>query len=480
MNYTKFYINGKWLDRSGRPRHEVVNPASEAHIASIALANSADVGDAVQAARSAFPAWAAKSTAERLRYLANLTAIYERRSPEIAAAITAEMGAPITLSKAAQVPAGLSHLKNFLTEMERLDLELPYRPEQPTDRILREPIGVCGLITPWNWPMNQVCLKVPAALAVGCTVVLKPSENAPLSSLLFAECIDEAGIPPGVFNLVNGDGAGAGTALASHPDVDMISFTGSCRAGAAISQAAAATFKRVALELGGKSPNLIFADTDVEAAAKRGARSVFTNSGQSCDAPTRMLVEREAYSRAVAAAAEMAREMVVGDPSREGPHIGPVSSQRQFEIVQRYINSGVQDGARLIAGGPARVPGIFRGWFVAATVFADVRPEMTIFREEIFGPVLSITPFDSEEEAVTLANDTIYGLSAYVQSGSPERCRRVARKLRAGIVRINGASRGPGCPFGGYKHSGVGREGGRFGLEEFLEIKSVSGWPVGA
>ncbi|MBS0366338.1 MAG: aldehyde dehydrogenase family protein [Proteobacteria bacterium] len=478
MHSKQFYIKGNWRERSSLPERVILNPATEEQITSIALGSTADINEAVVAARAAFPAWAARPLAERLDYLRRLAAIYERRSAEMAVAISAEMGAPVTLAKTAQAPSGLSHLKQFLSEAPRLELEQAYRPDQPTDRIVREPIGVCGLITPWNWPMNQVCLKVPAALLVGCTVVLKPSEDAPLSSLLFAEFVAEAGFPPGVFNLVNGEGAVAGAALCAHPDVDMISFTGSSRAGAAISAAAAPTFKRVALELGGKSPNLIFADTDVEAAAKRGARSVFTNTGQSCDAPTRMLVERSVYARAVAAAAEQARETVVGDPSVEGAHIGPVSSRRQYETVQRYLDAGTREGARLVAGGPGRAPGRERGWFVAPTVFADVRPEMQVYREEIFGPVLTITPFESEAEAIRLANDTVYGLAAYVQSGDAERCRRVALQLRAGVVRLNGASRGPGCPFGGYKHSGLGREGGRFGLEEFLEIKAVSGWPV--
>jgi aldehyde dehydrogenase (NAD+) len=321
-------------------------------------------------------------------------------------------------------------------------------------------------------------LKVPPAISVGCTVVLKPSEMAPLSSLLFAEFVHEAGFPPGVFNLVNGDGATVGAALSRHADIDMISFTGSCRAGSAISKAAADTFKRVTLELGGKSPTLIFADTDVEAAAKRGARSCFINTGQSCDAPTRMLVERSVYDRAVAAAVQMAHEMPSGDPSVEGSHIGPLASKTQFNTVQRYIESGIREGARVATGGLGPPDGITKGWFVRPTVFTDVTPGMTILREEIFGPVLCIMPFDTEEQAITLANDTEYGLAAYIQSGDPERCRRVARRLRAGIVRLNGASRGPGSPFGGYKHSGNGREGGRLGIEDFLEVKAVAGWPV--
>jgi len=474
----EFYINGQWVDRSNRLPHDIVNPATEQPVATISLGTASDVDEAVAAARAAFASWSQTPNGVRFELLRKLAEIYERRLDDMAAVISTEMGAPITLSKTAQAASGLSHLKTFLAELERYDFEYPHRPEQPNDHIICEPIGVCGLITPWNWPMNQVCLKVPPAISIGCTVVLKPSEMAPLSSLLFAEFVHEAGFPPGVFNLVNGDGATVGAALSRHADIDMISFTGSCRAGSAISKAAADTFKRVTLELGGKSPTLIFADTDVEAAAKRGARSCFINTGQSCDAPTRMLVERSVYDRAIAAAVQMAHEMPSGDPSVEGSHIGPLASKTQFNTVQRYIESGIREGARVAAGGLGLPDGITKGWFVRPTVFTDVTPGMTIVREEIFGPVLCIMPFDTEEQAITLANDTEYGLAAYIQSGDPERCRRVARRLRAGIVRLNGASRGPGSPFGGYKHSGNGREGGRLGIQDFLEVKAVAGWPV--
>lgn len=475
---TQFFIAGKWLDRASRRRFPVISPATEEPVGEIALGTAEDVDAAVMAARAALQLWAATPLAERVRLVRKLAEIYEARIEALARAISSEMGAPITLSRTAQAPSGLTHLKTFLVEVGRLEFERPLRSELPHEYIIREPIGVCGLITPWNWPMNQVCLKVPPALLVGCTVVLKPSENAPLSSLLFAEMIEEAGFPPGVFNLVNGDGLGAGAALAAHPGVDMVSFTGSCRAGASIGQTAATTFKRVTLELGGKSPNIIFADADVEAAARRGARSVFTNSGQSCDAPTRMLVERSAYDRAVAAAAATAAETAVGDPAEEGPHIGPVSSKRQFVSVQKYIESGVRQGARLVVGGLGRPDRIAKGWFVRPTVFADARNDMLIAREEIFGPVLSIIPFDTEEEAIGIANATDYGLASYIQSGDPDRIRRVARQIRAGVVRVNGASRGAACPFGGYKHSGNGREAGLFGLEEYLEVKAISGWPT--
>jgi len=475
---TAFYINGSWVDSSDRPALDVVNPATEQTIATISLGTDADIDQAVAAARAAFERWSQTAKSVRLEMLQRLTNIYERRLGEMAAAISVEMGAPITLAKTAQAPAGLAHLRSLLAEFERYDFEHSLRPDTRQEHIIHEPIGVCGLITPWNWPMNQVCLKVPPAISVGCTVVLKPSEMAPLSSLLFAEFVHEAGFPAGVFNLVNGNGVNAGAALARHPDVDMISFTGSCRAGAAISKAAADTFKRVTLELGGKSPNVIFGDTDVEAAAKRGARSCFTNAGQSCDAPTRMLVERSVYDRAIAAVVQMIREMVVGDPSAESTHIGPLSSRTQFNTVQRYIETGIKEGARLVAGGLGRPEGITKGWFARPTVFSEVTPDMTIVREEIFGPVLCIMPFDTEAQAIELANATKYGLSSYVQSGDAERCRRVARGIRAGMVRLNGASRAAGSPFGGYKHSGNGREGGRLGMEEFLEVKAVSGWPA--
>jgi aldehyde dehydrogenase (NAD+) len=335
---------------------------------------------------------------------------------------------------------------------------------------------VCGLITPWNWPMNQVALKVAPALAAGCTVVLKPSEIAPLSAMLFAEMIDEAGFPAGVFNLVNGDGPTVGEAMSSHPDIDMMSFTGSARAGTAVTKAAADTIKRVTLELGGKGPNIVFADSDIPAAVKRGAIHCFNNTGQSCNAPTRMLVERSAYDEAVQVAAETAENTKVGDPTEEGNHIGPLASEMQFDKVQRLIQTGVEEGARLVAGGVGRPEGFNRGYFVRPTVFADVNNDMTIAREEIFGPVLSIIPFDGEDEAVEIANDTAYGLTGYVQSGDAARANKIARKLRSGMVQLNGAQRAAGSPFGGYRQSGNGREGGKWGLEDFLEVKAVAGW----
>jgi len=379
------------------------------------------------------------------------------------------------MSKVAQAGAGAGHIKSFIRAFKSFEFDRELGPHAPGDRILMEPVGVCGLITPWNWPMNQVTLKVIPALAAGCTMVLKPSEIAPLSSHLFAEMLDEAGFPAGVFNLVNGDGAGVGTQLSGHPDIDMISFTGSTRAGIAISENAADTIKRVSLELGGKGANLIFADAD-DKAVTRGARHCFNNSGQSCNAPTRMLVERTVYDQAVEHAVAAAEQTLVDIASKEGRHIGPVVSETQFNKIQTLIKKGIEEGARLVAGGSGRPEGLDRGYFVQPTVFADVNNDMTIAREEIFGPVLSIIPFEDEAEAVSIANDTPYGLTNYVQTQDLDRAQRVARRLRSGMVEMNGQSRGAGAPFGGYKQSGNGREGGVWGMEDFLEVKSVSGW----
>ena len=364
--------------------------------------------------------------------------------------------------------------------MKNFTWEHALNEANPQERIVHEPIGVAGLITPWNWPMNQVALKVGAALAAGCTMVLKPSEIAPLSSMLFAEFMDEAGFPKGVFNLVNGDGPTVGNAMSVHPDIDIMSLTGSARAGIAVTKAAADTIKRVSLELGGKGPNIIFADADVEKAVKGGSIGMFYNSGQSCNAPSRMLVERSVYDQAVEIAAATAAKTQVGDPTEEGRHIGPVVSAAQFEKIQGLIQAGIDEGARLVAGGVGRPEGVNRGYYVRPTVFADVNNEMTIAREEIFGPVLSMLPFDDEEEAIRIANDTAYGLTSYVQSGNQARAQKVARQLRAGMVIMNGASRPAGSPFGGYKQSGNGREGGVWGMLEFLEVKAISGWDPSA
>ncbi|TVO58079.1 aldehyde dehydrogenase family protein [Denitromonas halophila] len=471
----QFYINGQWVAPKHAKDLEVINPSTEQACAVISLGDQADTDAAVAAARAAFPAWRDKTLDERLSYIDALLRIYTERADDMAATISLEMGAPIDLAKMAQSAAGAGHIKTFLRAARGFAFERPLGEHAPTTRIRYEPIGVCGLITPWNWPMNQVTLKVIPALATGCTVVLKPSEIAPLSSMLFAEMIDAAGFPAGVFNLVNGDGPGVGTQLSGHPDVDMISFTGSTRAGIAISKNAADTVKRVSLELGGKGANLIFADAD-EKAVVRGVRRCFGNSGQSCNAPTRMLVERSIYDQAVATAAQVAQATAVDLAEREGPHIGPVVSAAQFDKIQRLIQTGIDEGARLVAGGPGKPEGRDTGYFVRPTVFADVTNTMTIAREEIFGPVLSLIPFDTEEDAIAIANDSPYGLTHYLQTQDPARVKRVASALRAGMVEVNGKPLGAGAPFGGYKQSGNGREGGVWGLEDFLEVKAVSDW----
>nr|WP_121994529.1 MULTISPECIES: aldehyde dehydrogenase family protein [unclassified Ochrobactrum] len=472
---TDFYIDGAWRAPVEAKSIEVINPANEKPYAVISAGSAKDIDLAVAAARKAFPSWSETSAADRIGYIRRLVEIYEARLEEMAKAISLEMGAPITLARESQAAAGLSHTKAFIAAFENFEFEELLSPKFPNQTIVREPIGVCGLITPWNWPMNQIALKVIPALAVGCTVILKPSEIAPMSAMLFAEFVDEAGFPKGVFNLVNGEGAVVGEVLSQHPDVDMMSFTGSTRAGTAVSRAAAATVKRVSLELGGKSPNIVFADADLEKTIARSLAHCFENTGQSCNAPTRMLVERSVYDKAVELARKVAEGTKVGDPAEEGDHIGPLSSSIQFEKVQKLIQKGIDEGARLVAGGTGRPDGFTEGDFVKPTVFADVNNDMTIAREEIFGPVLAMIPFDTEEEAIAIANDTPYGLAAYIQTGSPERAKRVARKLRAGMVQINGTSRAPGSPFGGYKQSGNGREGGKWGLEDFMEVKLISG-----
>ncbi|WP_043062853.1 aldehyde dehydrogenase family protein [Brucella anthropi] len=472
---TDFYIDGAWRAPIEAKTIEVINPANEKPYAVISAGSAKDIDLAVAAARKAFPSWSETPAEKRIGYIRRLVEIYETRLEEMAKAISLEMGAPITLARGSQAAAGLSHTKAFIAAFENFEFEEILSPKHPNQTVVREPIGVCGLITPWNWPMNQIALKVIPALAVGCTVVLKPSEIAPMSAMLFAEFVDQAGFPKGVFNLVNGEGTVVGEALSQHPDVDMMSFTGSTRAGTAVSRAAAATVKRVSLELGGKSPNIVFADADLEKTMARSLAHCFENTGQSCNAPTRMLVERSVYDKAVEIAKKVTEGTKVGDPTKEGDHIGPLSSSIQFEKVQHLIQKGIDEGARLVAGGTGRPDGFTEGDFVKPTVFADVNNDMTIAREEIFGPVLAMIPFDTEEEAVAIANDTPYGLAAYIQTGSPERAKRVARKLRAGMVQINGTSRAPGSPFGGYKQSGTGREGGKWGLEDFMEVKLISG-----
>ncbi|MEO1293652.1 MAG: aldehyde dehydrogenase family protein [Pseudomonadota bacterium] len=475
-NAQNFYIDGAWVAPAQAKPFEVIDPANEEGCATISLGSKADVDRAVAAARRAFEPWAFDaSLAQRTALVEKLLQVYNARSEDMAQAISLEMGAPIDMARSQQAPAGHWHIGGFLKALAEFPFEQPM-PGGKNEMILHEPIGVCGLITPWNWPMNQVVLKVVPAVAVGCTVVLKPSEIAPLSSLLFAEIMDEAGFPAGVFNLVNGDGPGVGEAMSAHPDIDMMSLTGSGRAGIAVSKASADTIKRVTLELGGKGANLIFADTDVEAAVKRGVRHCMNNSGQSCNAPTRMMVEASVYDQAVEIAAAVAGKTAVGDPRESGRHIGPVVSEAQYNKIQGLIETGIQEGARLVAGGLGRPEGFNRGYYCRPTVFADVTNDMTIAREEIFGPVLSVMRFADEAEGLRLANDTSYGLTNYVQTGSAERGQRLARRLRAGMIRINGTDGAQGSPFGGFRQSGNGREGGAWGLHDFLEVKSVTGW----
>lgn len=466
-----FYINGAWVAPIKARDYDVINPSTEEKCAVISLGDQADTDAAVAAARAAFDGWSQVSKSDKMDLLRKLLEIYNARAEEMAQAMSMEMGAPIDLSRAQQVGAGSWHLDGFIKAFESFSFE---RDFTATEKTLLEPIGVAALITPWNWPMNQIMLKAIPAMATGCTMILKPSEIAPLSGLLFAEYVNEAGFPAGVFNLVNGDGPGVGSQLSAHKEVDMVSFTGSTRAGIAISKAAADTLKRVSLELGGKGANIIFADAAPNA-AKSGAVRCFRNSGQSCNAPTRMLVERSRYDEAVETAAEIANNTHVGAASEEGKHIGPVVSEAQFNKIQGLIEIGMSE-ARLVAGGLGRPDGLNRGYYVKPTVFADVTNDMTIAQEEVFGPVLSIIPFDTEEEAVAIANDTPYGLTNYIQTEDTEKRRRVARRMRSGMVETNGRGFAQGSPFGGYKQSGNGREGGNFGLEEFLEIKAVSGW----
>ena len=470
-----FYINGKWVAPKNQKQIEVIDPATEKSCAAISLGGKEDVHSAVIAAKNAFTSWGFTSKEERIKLLEKLYEIYKKRWNDISDAITLEMGAPKDFSSKLQTGTGASHIKSFIGYLKNFEFEKPLGDHAPNQRILYEPKGVCALITPWNWPMNQVCLKVIPAIAAGCTMILKPSELAPLSSMILAEMIDEAKFPPGVFNLVNGDGATTGDALTSHPDVNMISFTGSTRAGALISKNAAQDFKRVSLELGGKGANIIFKDADPEA-IERGALRCFRNSGQSCNAPTRMLVEKSMYNEAVERLKKYANEFKVDDPNKEGDHIGPVISETQFNKIQNLIQKGIDEGAKLVAGGPGKPSGLDKGYYVKPTVFADVKNDMEIAKTEIFGPVLSVISFESEEEAISIANDTPYGLTNYIQTQDPEKVKRVARKLRSGMVDVNGAGIAVDAPFGGFKHSGIGREAGQEGLTEFLEVKSVGGW----
>ena len=468
----KFYINGEWVDPISAEKMPVLNPASAEQVGEVALGNDADVDRAVAAAQAAFEHYSQTSKADRLALLGQIREVTERRFEELAQAMRLEMGAPITMARDAQADAAIGHLDGFVAALEKLEEQERF---DNGEVLLREPIGVCGLITPWNWPMNQLVLKVIPVIATGCTCVLKPSEHTPISAILYAEILHEAGVPAGVFNLVNGVGPVVGSALSRHPDIQMMSFTGSTRAGTAVTHDAADSVKRVTLELGGKSPNLVFADCDLEERVTQSVAECMFNTGQSCDAPTRLLVERACYDEAVDIARRAAEATAVGDPEVEGDHIGPLFDQIQFDRVQNMIQVGIDEGATLLVGGLGRPEDFDAGWYVRPTVFSDVNNTMRIAREEIFGPVLAIIPFDDEEEAVAIANDTPYGLAAYVQTGSAERAARLSRSLRAGAVHINGGAYEYGSPFGGYKASGNGREGGEMGLEDFLETKMVHG-----
>jgi aldehyde dehydrogenase (NAD+) len=473
MNHnTSFYIEGEWVAPAVPKLMDVINPATEEVAGQISLGSITDVDRAVAAARRAFPAYSATSKDERLALLQRIIDGYEARIGELAAAMTAEMGSPITFSNEVQTVNALTHFKEMIAVLKSYEFER----FMGGTLIRREPIGVCGLITPWNWPLNQVTSKLAPALATGCTVVLKPSEIAPLSAILFTEILHDAGVPKGVFNLVNGDGATVGEAISRHPGIDMVSFTGSTRAGVLVAKGAADTVKRVVQELGGKSANIVVPDADLEKAIPPGVLRCFSNTGQSCQAPTRMLVHRSQRDLAIALARKAADQVKVGDPRDVETTMGPVVSKTQFDKVQGLIERGIQEGATLVCGGPGRPPGFNRGYYVRPTVFADVTSDMTIAKEEIFGPVLSMMTYDTEEQAIAIANNTTYGLAGYVQAGDIDGARRVAAKLRAGRVYLNGAPVDRSVPFGGYKQSGNGREHGVFGFEEYLEVKAVLGY----
>jgi aldehyde dehydrogenase (NAD+) len=477
MEHTmQFYIDGRWVEPTEARPFDVIDPSTEESIARIALGGPKDVDAAVGAARRAFETFSQTTRDERLKLLRSIATVYQKRYAEMAKTISQEMGAPFWLSNAAQAATGIGHLNEAIKVLETYEFE----ELRGTTLIRREPIGVCGLITPWNWPVNQIMCKVAPALAAGCTIVLKPTEVAPLNAILFTEILHEAGVPPGVFNLVNGDGPTVGAAIASHPGIDMVSFTGSTRAGVQVAINAAPTVKRVTQELGGKSANIILDDADFQTAVAGGVTGCFTNSGQSCNAPTRMLVPAGRHAEAVAIARAAAERMKVGDPFQEGIKLGPVVSEVQFNKIQGLIQKGIDEGAELVTGGVGRPDGLGTGFYVKPTVFAGVKNSMTIAREEIFGPVLTILPYENEEEAIQIANDTPYGLSGYVSSGDLDHARRVASRLRTGNVHLNGAQAAFDAPFGGYKQSGNGREWGVNGFEEFLETKAVLGYAAPA
>jgi len=472
LTHCNFYIDGQWVGAlEPTHTHSIINPATEASVGTVEMGGKADADRAVMAARRAFHAYSQTTLEHRTALLQKLYTVMERRYTEMAQAISTEMGAPWDLAYDSQAECGTGHIKATLDAAK----EYPFEVKSGNGDLMLEPIGVCVLITPWNWPMNQIMAKMAPALLAGCTVVMKPSEFAPLSARLTAECVHEAGYPSGVFNLVFGDGPVVGAALSAHPEVDMVSFTGSTGAGIAVAKAAADTVKRVVQELGGKSPNIIFADSDVEKAVARGVKRCMNNTGQSCNAPTRMLIERSVYDVAVSAAAAAGAKIKVIQPTERGEGIGPLAMKRQYETVNRYIAIGMGCGARLLVGGPGRPEGFDKGYFVKPTIFADVSNDMPIAQQEIFGPVLCLIPFDDEEDAIRIANDTPYGLAAYLSTNDKVRARRVAKRLRAGNVSVNASGNEYCNPFGGYKQSGNGREWGRFGLHEFMEYKIVNG-----
>ena len=467
------YIDGKWVDSIGGTRHEVINPATEEPVTAITLGTKADVDAAVAAARRAFASFSQTTREERLALLGRIVEEYKKRTPDLAVAMAEEMGAPVSFAGTAQVGAGIG---GFLGTMAALK-DFTFSEQQGANTVVYEPIGVVGMITPWNWPLNQIALKVAPALAAGNTMVLKPSEECPSNAAIFAEILDAAGVPPGVFNLVQGDGPGVGNAISSHPDIEMVSFTGSTRAGIAVAVAAAPTVKRVHQELGGKSPNLVLPDADFAAVLPGTLQGVLVNTGQSCIAPTRVLVPRERQAEAAAFAKAMFEATPVGDPMTEGMHIGPVVNKAQFDKIQGLIQSAIDEGATLETGGTDRPADLNRGYYIKPTVFSGVTPDMRIAREEVFGPVATVMAYDSLEQGIAIANDTEYGLSAVI-SGDPAKAAAIAPRLRAGMVAINTWGPGPGAPFGGYKQSGNGREGGLYGLKDFMEVKAISGLPA--
>lgn len=469
--YNQFYINGEWVDPSEAKSLDVINPANEAVCAHISIGNTADVDKAVVAARNAFNSYGQTSREERIALLEAIIVAYQNNWNDLAAAVTEEMGAPNQLSATAQVGSGFGHFKIALEVLKNYEFE----ETMGNSQVIKEPIGVCGLITPWNWPLNQIACKVAPAIATGCTMILKPSEVAPLSGYIFSKIMDEAGVPAGVYNMINGDGPGVGTALSSHPDIDMMSFTGSTRAGSLVAQNAAPTVKRVTQELGGKSANIMLDDVDVEKAVTVSVMTMFTNTGQSCNAPSRLLVPAAKMDQVATIAGKVADSVVVGDPTAEDTTMGPVVSSVQFDKIQGLIQKGIDEGATLVTGGTGKPDGLNAGYFVKPTIFANVDNDMTIAREEIFGPVLTILPYNNIDEAIEIANDTPYGLAGYIQGNDAEQINYVARRIRAGNININGKSGDQSTPFGGFKQSGNGREWGAHGFSDYLEIKAISG-----